>query len=164
MQNPVFIAGDWGNSNLRLYLCEMTDSGSAALLDSRTGPGVQQIENDFDTVIFSLCGDWLEQHGNIAVILSGAVGSNIGWRSTPYLSCPVDAAEITASCVQFVVRGISFSLLSGVKTRNPLDAADVMRGEELQLLGWLQQEKSTKRGERLLVLPGTHNKWLLVTD
>lgn len=164
MLNPVFIAGDWGNSHLRLYLCEMQSDGRANLLDNRTGPGVQQVDNDFDSVFFSTSGDWLEQYGNIQVILSGAIGSNIGWRHTPYLSCPVGATEIAAGGVRFVVRGINFYLLSGVKAQNPIGSADVMRGEELQLLGWLELNSAYMTGNRLLVLPGTHNKWLWVTD
>jgi 2-dehydro-3-deoxygalactonokinase len=37
-----------------------------------------------------------------------------------------------------------------------------MRGEELQILGWLQQQTPEAGEKNLLVLPGTHNKWAVL--
>jgi 2-dehydro-3-deoxygalactonokinase len=91
------------------------------------------------------------------------VGSNIGWKNAPYLNCPVDAAQIAAGRLEFNCRGISFSILSGLRTENPLGAVDVMRGEELQMLGWLRLQGNSD-GKRLFALPGTHNKWTLVEN
>jgi 2-dehydro-3-deoxygalactonokinase len=38
-----------------------------------------------------------------------------------------------------------------------------MRGEELQMLGWLVQQESPPQ-KQLFALPGTHNKWTLIED
>ncbi len=156
---PRFIAGDWGTSNLRLYLCELSESGSK-ILDTRFGPGVSQINGDFEERFFNLSQEWIDQHSEIPVILSGMVGSTIGWKEAPYLNSPVSVAEIARGRIQFRARGTDFSILAGLRTSNPLNHPDVMRGEELQLLGWMQS-KNARSGRRLFALPGTHNKWAL---
>lgn len=156
----LFIAGDWGTSNLRLYLCQYHDDQSSKILDTRFGPGISEINGDFEDKFFNLTQDWLDQHGAMPVLLSGMVGSTIGWKDAPYLSCPVDVEQIANGRFAFTARGIDFSILAGLKTQNPLGSPDVMRGEELQLLGWMQLHGKTD-GRRLFALPGTHNKWTL---
>jgi len=158
-----FIAGDWGTSNLRLYLCEYKSGSASRILDTRFGPGISQINGDFEDKFFTLAQDWLDQWGTLPVLLSGMIGSTIGWKDAPYLTCPVDAAQIASGRVEFKARGISFSILAGLKTQNPLGAPDVMRGEELQMLGWLRSQNQ-ESGKRLFILPGTHNKWTLVEN
>ncbi len=157
-----FIAGDWGTSNLRLYLCQYS-GGNSKILETRFGPGISQINGDFEDKFFNLTQDWLDAHGAMPVLLSGMVGSTIGWKDAPYLSCPVDAQQIAAGRLEFEARGINFSILAGLKTENPLGQPDVMRGEELQMLGWLRLQQRSK-GRHLFALPGTHNKWTLVDN
>ena len=41
---------------------------------------------------------------------------------------------------------------------------DVMRGEEMQVLGWLQLAEAHQSGEHIICLPGTHTKWVRVAD
>ncbi|MFT6725200.1 MAG: 2-dehydro-3-deoxygalactonokinase [Arenicella sp.] len=162
-QTTQFIAGDWGTSNLRLYLCKYNAGGGSYILETRFGPGISQINNDFEDQFFTLAQDWLDLWGDLPVLLSGMIGSTIGWKDAPYLSCPVDAKQIAAGRLKFECRDISFSILAGLRTNNPLGAPDVMRGEELQMLGWLRLQDKPK-GKRLFVLPGTHNKWTLVEN
>jgi len=165
MQNNYFIAGDWGTSNLRLYLCNYdNESGTSQLIDTRFGPGISEIQGDFEDRFFNLAQDWLDLHGLMPIILSGMVGSNIGWKEAPYLSCPTDLSQISGGRILLTSRGIEFSILAGLRTSNPLGAPDVMRGEELQLLGWMLSNKSSAPHNRLFALPGTHNKWTRVTD
>ena len=38
-----FIAGDWGTSNLRLYLCTIDGESRAQLVETRFGPGIVRI-------------------------------------------------------------------------------------------------------------------------
>jgi len=163
MTTQHLIAGDWGTSNLRLYLCELNGNQTATILDTRFGPGISQISGDFEDKFFNLAQEWIEQYGTPPVLLSGMIGSSIGWKDAPYLTCPVDATQIAGGGMSFSARGLNFSILAGLRTTNPLGAPDVMRGEELQLLGWIQQhQKQNER--RLFALPGTHNKWALVKN
>jgi 2-dehydro-3-deoxygalactonokinase len=159
----LFIAGDWGTSNLRLYLCKYHADKASTVIETRFGPGISQINGDFEEKFFNLSQDWLDHYGPIPVLLSGMVGSTIGWKDAPYLSCPVDVNQIASGRVSFQARGIDFSILAGLKTNNPLGSPDIMRGEELQLLGWLRLNQQD-HGSRLFALPGTHNKWSLVED
>lgn len=163
MSQHYFIAGDWGTSNLRLYLCEYTSNAQVNLIETRNGPGVAAISGDFEDRFFNLTQDWLTQHGNVPVILSGMIGANIGWHETPYTPCPAGADEIARGRNSFIARGLEFSILSGLRTVNPLQQSDIMRGEELQMLGWLRTNSQPANERRLFALPGTHNKWTLVS-
>ena len=161
-----FIAGDWGTSNLRLYLCQYNNSDenvSCELLDTRRGPGISQIDNNFESIFFNLTQDWIDEYERIQILLSGMIGSNLGWKETPYLSCPVGARQIAQGRTQFKARGLEFSILCGLHTQNPLGEPDVMRGEELQILGWLGLQKQPPK-HKLFALPGTHNKWVSLED
>ena len=163
MTESLFIAGDWGTTNLRLYLCQYKSSQSLNILATQTGPGVSQVSNNFEQIFFDLAGDWLEEHGPMPVILSGMVGSNIGWQAAPYIDCPASAEQIVRGRTAFQARDIEFSIISGLKTLNPLGTPDLMRGEELQLLGWIRTATGPEADmAQLVVLPGTHNKWALV--
>lgn len=158
MRQPVFIAGDWGTSNLRLYLLA-PGRGASRILDVRNGPGASALAGDFEDTFFALVDDWIGNHGNVPVVLSGMVGSTIGWHEAPYLRCPASARDIADGRLAFSARNLEFSIVAGLCTDNPLGTPDVMRGEELQLLGWLQTGDSNETG--LVALPGTHNKWVL---
>ena len=158
MTQPVFIAGDWGTSNLRLYLLA-PERGESRILDTRNGPGASAPGDNFEDTFFTLADAWLGEYGNVPVVLSGMVGSTIGWHEAPYLPCPASARDIVEGRQTFSARNLQFSIVAGLSTDNPLGAPDVMRGEELQLLGWMQTESRAE--PTLLALPGTHNKWVL---
>jgi len=173
MTESLFIAGDWGTTHLRLYLFQHHHGQPLTILASQMGPGVaqlksqveSQVESNFEQVFFDLAGHWLDKHGPMPVILSGMVGSNIGWHAAPYIDCPASGKQIVAGRTAFNARGIEFSIISGLRTTNPLGTPDLMRGEELQLLGWMGSvdgPENTHKSAQLVVLPGTHNKWALV--
>lgn len=165
MTEPVFIAGDWGNTNLRLYLCCYNNSAQLDILASQQGPGCSKIESNFEQIFFDLAADWLAQYGPVPVILSGAVGSNIGWHTVPYLECPASPEQIAKGTTKITARGLDIWILSGLKTQTALQTPDIMRGEELQLLGLMLSKGRPEPGaEQIVVLPGTHNKWALVKD
>ena len=165
MAESLFIAGDWGTTNLRLYLCQQAANQGLTIVATQMGPGVSQVSDNFEQIFFDLAGDWLNEYGPMPVILSGMVGSNIGWQAAPYTDCPASAEQIVNGRTAFNARGIAFSIISGLRTINPLGTADLMRGEELQLLGWMGSDaaaKSESKAAQLVALPGTHNKWALV--
>ena len=154
-----FIAGDWGTTNLRLWLRR-----GAAVLDVRTGPGALAAGGAFETTLFDLIQPWLDQHPAAPVILCGMVGSRIGWVEAPYAACPAGAEAIAAQGVRLTARGAPILLVPGVTGPSPRGAPDVMRGEETQILGALQLDPRLAVGRHLLVLPGTHTKWVEVED
>ena len=156
MSGGSFVAGDWGTTHLRLFLCD--DSGK--VLDSFTGPGAAA--GDFERVFDSLVARWPSSGLALTAILSGMVGSSIGWIEAPYLACPVRPRDIAAACAS--VREGQIRIVPGLSCRNRFDAPDVMRGEETQILGALELQPHLRQGRRLLCLPGTHTKWVLLDE
>ena len=52
----------------------------------------------------------------------------------------------------------------GLSCRNRLQAPDVMRGEETQILGALRLSPQLSEGRHVLCMPGTHTKWVSLKD
>jgi 2-dehydro-3-deoxygalactonokinase len=92
------------------------------------------------------------------------VGSTIGWREVPYLSCPARPAAIARAALRFEAEGRPVFIVPGLSCRNATDAPDVMRGEETQILGTLRLHPELGHGKRLCCLPGTHTKWVWIED
>ena len=158
MSRAAAIVGDWGTSNLRLFLC----SEDGAVLASKTGPGAAAVDQPYPRLLSTLLSDWQRAHGELPVVLCGMVGSSIGWTQVPYVPCPASAGQIAARCV--TIEGTRVRIVPGLSCTNRLDAPDLMRGEETQILGALQLEPSLQKGRRLLCLPGTHTKWVAIND
>jgi 2-dehydro-3-deoxygalactonokinase len=156
MSGDSFVAGDWGTSHLRLFLCD--ESGN--VLGSVNGPGAAA--GDFARVFDSLVARWPSSGHVPPAVLSGMVGSSIGWIQAPYLACPVRPWDIAAACAS--VREGQIRIIPGLSCRNRFDAPDVMRGEETQILGALELQPDLRQGRRLLCLPGTHTKWVLLQE
>jgi 2-dehydro-3-deoxygalactonokinase len=153
-----FVAGDWGTSHLRLFLCD--DEGG--VIESVNGPGIAEIRRPFAEVFESLMLPFESRHGSLPTVLCGMVGSSIGWMQAPYVPCPAVPAGIMDACVS--LRGGRVQVVPGLKCRNRLGAPDVIRGEETQVLGALTLDPPLRYGLQLLCLPGTHTKWLVLKD
>ncbi|SNS68154.1 2-keto-3-deoxygalactonate kinase [Azospirillum sp. RU38E] len=152
----LYIAGDWGTSNLRLYL-----NGPAGVQARVDGPGIATAGGKAGELLDELTRPWVTQHGSLPVLLAGMVGSSIGWVQTPYLECPA-GAEALGSALLEVRPGVR--IVPGLACVNPAGAPDVMRGEETQLIGLLALHPELRQGRHLICLPGTHAKWALVKD
>jgi 2-dehydro-3-deoxygalactonokinase len=152
----LFIAGDWGSSAMRLHLCRHA-LGGPQILDSVAGPGAKTV-TDHEAAFFDAAGDWLERHGTMPVLLSGMIGSTIGWREAGYIATPASAVELEPQLLRFTARGHTISIVPGLSCTNLFGFPDVMRGEEVQLFGWLAACEDDD-AERLICLPGTHAKW-----
>ena len=94
-----------------------------------------------------------ERLGDKPLLLAGMIGSNRGWKEAPYVPCPAGIDDLAAKLVwagerEAIVPGVSY-VGDG--------RADVMRGEEVQLLGAVAAGLVDPDG--LVCHPGTHNKW-----
>lgn len=159
MTTAAFIAGDWGTSHLRLYLC--ADDG--VVLDHAEGPGAADARDNCASVLSQLLSRW-QRDASLPVLLCGMVGSSIGWKQVNPLSCPVAPHTIAAAldCVQRAPYPVY--IVPGLRCRNIVDAPDFMRGEETQILGAMQLQSQLSTGTHLLALPGTHTKWVIIRD
>ncbi|MGR4864576.1 2-dehydro-3-deoxygalactonokinase [Caulobacter sp. LARHSG274] len=159
MNDPsVTIFGDWGTSRLRLYLRQ-----GKSVLDRRDGPGIGALTASPRETFLSLVGDWREAKPSLA-LLCGMVGSRNGWAEAAYAPCPAGAADLRARLLHLDADGLPVAIVPGLSCVNALGGPDVMRGEETQILGALELDPALKRGRRLLALPGTHTKWVVVED
>ena len=158
MGRATLVAGDWGTSRLRLFLCDA--EGTA--IDSIDGPGASEARDRFPDIFDSLLSDWTRQHGALPALLCGMVGSSFGWTQAPYLSCPARPEQIAGACV--ALRAGRVRIIPGLSCRNRLDAPDLMRGEETQILGALRLDPALHGDQQLLCLPGTHTKWVLLDE
>ncbi len=169
---------DWGSSSRRAYaldengqlLAERHDQAGvlhAALNGARGGTLGQR--RDFGAELTGFVGDWLRQ-GPRTVWLSGMIGSRLGWREAPYLPVPLALDQLGAQALDLdwpAARMVCaepprLRLLPGLSQLPQAGLADVMRGEETQLLGaWRHWQASGRAAadEALFILPGTHSKW-----
>jgi 2-dehydro-3-deoxygalactonokinase len=146
-----YIAIDWGTTNRRAWL--MGDAG--AVLDTmRDDRGVLAVERDRYPAELTAVRD---RFGPLPVIAAGMVGSTRGWREAPYLAVPADLESLAVACV--TVAGKDMMIVPGVSLRTG-SRADVMRGEEVQVLGAVIAGLAP--GDALFAQPGTHNKWVEV--
>ena len=158
-----FVCVDWGTTRLRAALCEFGDNENL-VLDTLDGPGILAARHSVEDTLFKLIAPWTREHGQVPVLLSGGVGSNIGWRTTPYLLCPFDVRNLSGHCISFTTHGRDIVIVPGLECENSFGETDTMRSEELQILGWLHAEPSRSFGTHLVCLPGTHTKWALIED
>jgi 2-dehydro-3-deoxygalactonokinase len=158
MAHAAFIVGDWGTSRLRLYLCDAANN----VLETRAGAGAAAARGEHERVLDAEINAWQGATGPMPVVLCGMVGSSIGWVQVPYLPAPVDPAALAQGCI--ALRGGGVRIVPGVSCRNRFAAPDVMRGEETQILGAMRLDPELRRGVRLVCLPGTHTKWVVLKD
>jgi 2-dehydro-3-deoxygalactonokinase len=159
--HPALVALDWGTSSLRAWLL----AGPGKAVDTRSAPwGIMHLpEGGFSGALQSLCGDWLQQYPCLPVIASGMVGSAQGWLEVPYVGTPAASVGVAAGLRHAALPdGRNVAIVPGVLQDNA--HPNVMRGEETQVFGaWeLLQDPPGKTGKTLMVLPGTHSKWVTV--
>lgn len=147
------IAIDWGTTNRRAWRIEADGTASATVRD---GSGVlATAADDYAPALAGL----RDRLGDLPVIAAGMVGSTRGWREAPYVPAPADLPALAAAALRIddaratIVPGVS--LLAGTR-------ADVMRGEEIQVLGAIAGGLAP--ADALFCQPGTHNKWIACAD
>lgn len=167
-----FIAIDWGASQLRVFYCDFSDTAVPLLRAQQNGPGVSACQGNFQPVLHDLLAPYLQQHPTTAVYMAGHITSSLGWFRTEYLACPFAPARLApairrAPCPDmqlYVSPGLSCTLPQRPTASMTPVLQDVMRGEEVQLLGLLAVEPALTTGRHLVCLPGTHTKWVWLQD
>lgn len=161
---PCLIALDWGSTSLRAFL--MDDAG-ATLVERTTAAGASRLTGGpaaFEQALRQVSGDWLAAHPAIAVVAGGMVGSQHGWCEAPYVPCPLSYQDLHRYSAQVQGSlGLVVRIIPGVCWTSGDQAADVMRGEEIQIAGLLGDHPSLASRCRV-VLPGTHSKWVAVQE
>lgn len=141
-----WIAADWGTTHLRVWA--MSSSGSV-LAAATSDDGMGRLDRDgYGPALDRLTADW----PRVPVIACGMVGSRQGWAEAAYAAvpCPPLADNLTSA-------GERTHIIPGLKQTSP---ADVMRGEETQIAGFLALNP---KWDGVICLPGTHTKWVHVS-
>ena len=155
------LVADWGTTSLRIYVLD--DKGR--IVTKRTSDkGILVAKTLGFEKTFELEADGLLD--NQQILLGGMVGSRNGWIETEYVDCPATLEGIANRLGTVTWRsqsGISRTakITPGVRFLAEDGMSDIMRGEELQILGLMQQIKNESE---TIVLPGTHSKWVSVTN
>ena len=148
------VIGDWGNSRLRLWRLYRGE-----VAERREGPGMAHA-GDPSAALSALLDGW----GENRAILCGMAGARGGLHEAPYLSCPVDRQAWLAQAAQIEIDGRRITVAPGLTVSNDNGRPDVMRGEETQVFGAMTLDPDLLIGRHLVVLPGTHSKWVRVED
>jgi len=139
-----FIAVDWGTTNRRAFVIE----DGAVVTAERDGRGAAAVD-DFPADVAAVRA----RLGDRPMLLAGMVGSTIGWRDVPYVAAPAGLDDLARALDQVDART---AIVPGLCYRGD-GRADVMRGEEVQLLG--AAAAGLVPPDALLCQPGTHCKW-----
>lgn len=153
---PAWIAVDWGTSNLRVW---MMDADDRPIAEATSANGMGGLASDaFEPALLELIEPYLTSTRRMPVVCSGMVGAREGWREAPYVAvpCPPPNSNVGVSAKAHDPR-ISIRILPGIKQISP---PDVMRGEETQIAGVLQEYPDF---DGILCLPGTHTKWVHIS-
>ena len=145
-----FIAVDWGTTNRRAYLIDDKGHEAGEFEDDK---GIMSVPaGGFPAAVQEI----RDKLGDKPLLLAGMVGSNRGWVEAPYVGCP---ASLDALVRGIVCPGEREAIVPGVSDDSN-NHADVMRGEEVQLVGAIGAGLVDQ--ESLVCHPGTHNKWVIV--
>lgn len=148
-----WIAVDWGTTQLRAWA--MTNDGQD-LAQISAPKGMNALTQDmFEDALLDLVGPWLGD-GIMPVLACGMVGAKQGWTEAPYAPTPCTPTDARVTAPTNSGR-LSVEILAGVSQNSP---ADVMRGEETQIAGFMGLNPNW---DGVICLPGTHTKWVQVS-
>jgi 2-dehydro-3-deoxygalactonokinase len=153
-----FVAVDWGSTRFRAYRVE-----GGAVTDRITSSRgiISTASSELAATLVTELSPWRSfiEGERVPILMAGMVGSHRGLRDAGYQRVPIFLDALTSEQVE-----VTTPLATRVSIRPGLAIADgeefdVMRGEELQLLGAFRMRPAS-----LFVFPGTHSKWVPVDD
>ena len=152
-----WIAADWGTTHMRAWAIGEEDS---VLAFRESNEGMKDLQqNEFEPVLLRLIESWLDDTKVTTVMACGMVGAKQGWVETPYLKTPcvpLDNNQLTTANTHD--KRIKVHLVPGVMQHHP---ADIMRGEETQIAGFINKNLDFNG---VVCLPGTHAKWANIKE
>lgn len=148
---------DWGTTHRRAALL---DCDGRVLASGHDDQGVLACGGAFAESMQALLDQWPGAKG-LPVVMAGMIGSAAGWQEVPYLDAAVPLPMLGSHVarVRNAPAGRNWFIVPGVCWRDARGRADVMRGEETQLLGAMRV-LGASNADGWYVLPGTHSKWV----
>lgn len=153
---PDWIAVDWGTTNLRAWAM---GADHQILGHAESGEGMGSLTREgFEPALLRLVEPWLAEGRRVPVLACGMVGARQGWIEAGYAAVPcAPAGQRKLSAPEVADPRIRVGILPGLSQDKP---ADVMRGEETQIAGFLGSDPAF---DGVVTLPGTHTKWAQIS-
>ena len=174
----LYFCCDWGTTSFRLSLFSPK---SGILGEHKSDEGIAKLAKTYNVSsrsdalrkvlikgIDKLCCGHSRLPEKIPVIVSGMASSSIGYKELHYARLPFSLrgnSAIVDSINGLVIESRPELLLPGFLISGVAEVADVMRGEEVQVLGILgQHEYRSFSSNCVVLLPGTHSKHIVIKD
>lgn len=155
--------GDWGTSRLRLFLLE-----SGVVAGTCEGPGIGSLAASPAAArlqaLADLIAPWNSGKLPTRVFLSGMAGARNGLVDVPYAELPLRRETWARKATTLQTQSMHITIAAGVRRNGDGKSPDVMRGEETQIFGAMQLDPALGRALHTVVLPGTHSKWVALSD
>ena len=170
----LYFAVDSGTTNSRVWLMRDRD----VLAKKRVPVGVRNTAIDGNNralmegireAILQLTRENDSREEPQIVIAAGMITSNLGLHEVKHVQAPAGLLEL-ASNIQEThfedLKGISFYFIPGVRSGpgnadfENLDSIDIMRGEETEVMGALEEIKPIQDGPLLYIHLGSHTKMI----
>lgn len=148
---------DWGTTNIRAY--HVASDNSLINHSSKQIHITDCAKSGFENTLNELIGPW-QLPTETAILICGMAGSKMGWVEAPYVDCPASVSDLLQNAVQAPGHN-NITIIPGLSYRDDQGGYDVIRGEEVQLLG-LFASKGFSSG--VICAPGTHSKWVVVKN
>jgi 2-dehydro-3-deoxygalactonokinase len=144
---------DWGSSNVRAFAF---DASGRVTASARSSAGAMTLvsADAFNNAFENLLAELAIDNTSIPVIACGMIGARDGWVEAGYVGLNTSARSLKHATKEIRARSeYRIAVVPGMKSDEP----DVMRGEETQIVG-----ADVESG--VIVLPGTHSKWVRVDN
>ena len=149
-----WIAIDWGTTNFRAWFIK----NDKVLKEVVKSNGIKNIPNkNFEDTLIKNINIPKNISSKIKIISCGMIGSKQGWLNSGYEKS-LHLKKNNLVKVKTKNRYLDFYIVKGLSQNNPYD---VIRGEETQVLGYLQNNKNFSG---IICLPGTHSKWIKISN
>jgi 2-dehydro-3-deoxygalactonokinase len=156
LTEAALIAVDWGTTRCRAMLLDRT---GAVIAEADSADGIAALggvghEDAFNALV--------SQWPKVAAIMAGMVGSRQGWHEAAYVSVPTSPDSLAEGLLTFETSDHRpVAIVPGLVLRSDARDGDVMRGEETQLVGLMEEEPGFSG---IAILPGTHSKWAAIEN
>jgi len=135
--------------------------GGEVLDQVKSAQGMGNLEqSQFEPIFLSHVNPWLAGRTHpLSAFACGMVGAKQGWIEASYISTPCTPPR-NEQLVQAPISDprVQVFIVPGLSQHAP---ADVMRGEETQVAGFLASMPSFSG---VACMPGTHSKWVMIKD
>ena len=153
-----WIALDWGTTHFRAWALARTGE----ILDQvKSSKGMGGLNPDqFEPTLLNEIGKWLDGRTSpVQAFACGMIGARQGWVEAKYIFTPSQPPANQNLVKAPTTDGrIEVFIVPGMAQKTP---ADVMRGEETQMAGFLD---NMPHFDGVICLPGTHSKWARVEN